>query len=124
MSGLVDGTSYTFTVRALTGAGWSTPSEPSNAVTPAEASDASIQITGTRTKRLAVVSGTTTGFGMGAMLTPWIRLSTAGAFEEGKITVLVSMNGTFTWERRMRPGRPLSVYFTGGGVRSNTLTLR
>ena len=42
----------------------------------------------------------------------------------GKITALVSMDGTFTWERRMRPGRPLSVYFTGGGVRSNTLTLR
>jgi len=24
----------------------------------------------------------------------------------------------------MRPGRPFAVYFTGGGVRSNTRTLR
>ena len=122
--GLTNGTSYTFTVQALTGAGWSAPSDPSNAVTPRAAPEPTITITGTRTAKLATVSGMATGFGMGAMLTPWIRLSNSGAFEEGKITVLVSMDGTFTWERRMRPGRPLSVYFTGGGVRSNTLTLR
>jgi len=122
--GLTNGTSYTFTVQALTGAGWSDPSSPSNAVTPTRAPEPSIVITGTRTQRLAAVSGTTTGFGMGAMLTPWIRLPGSGAFEQGKITVLVSMDGTFTWERRMRPGRPLAVYFSGGGVRSNTLTLR
>ena len=71
-----------------------------------------------------MASGTTTGFGMGARLTPWTRLSPSSAFNEGKITVLVSMDGTFTWERRMRPGRPLAVFFTGGGVKSNTLTLR
>ena len=124
VAGLTNGTPYTFAVKALTGAGWSDPSSPSNVVTPSRAPEPSILITGTRTQRLAAVSGTTTGFGMGAMLTPWIRLSGSGAFEQGKITVLVSMDGAFTWERRMRPGRPLSVYFTGGGVRSNTLTLR
>ena len=124
VSGLMNGTSYTFTVQALTGAGWSEPSSPSNPVTPSGVPEQSIVITGTRTQRLAAVSGTTTGFGMGAMLTPWIRLSPAGPFEQGKITVLVSMDGAFTWERRMRPGRPLAVYFTGGGARSNTLTLR
>ena len=123
IDGLANGTAYTFTVRALTGAGWSTASDPSNAVIPRPSPAQSILITGTRTGRLAVVSGSTTGFGMGAMLTPWIRLSMDGGFTPGKVEVLVSTESTFAWERRVRPGRPLSVYFAGGGVRSNTLVL-
>ena len=123
VSGLTNGTSYTFTVKALTGAGWSAASDPSNAVTPSRMPQPSILISGTRTKRIAMVSGTTTGFGMGAILTPWIRLSATGGFQKGKTTALVSAEGTFTWERGIRPGRPLSVYFTGDGVRSNTLLL-
>ena len=121
VAGLTNGTTYTFTVKALTGAGWSAASEPSNAVTPS--TGATITITGTRMKRVALVSGTTTCFGMGALLAPWIRLTPSGAFEQGKITVLVSGEGTFTWERRMPRSGLLAVYFESGGVRSNTVII-
>ena len=123
VAGLANGTSYTFTVQALTGAGWSEPSVPSNAVTPSKVPQASILITGTRTKRMATVSGTTVGFGMGGMLTPWIRLAQTQEFQPGKISVLVSADGTFAWKRRVPAGAGLEVYFTGGDATSNTLLL-
>ena len=123
VDGLTNGTAYTFTVKALTGAGWSAASEPSNAVVPS-ASDRSIVIAGSREGRRVVVSGTTTGFGMGGELNPWVRLSESGSFIPGKATGLVSADGTFTWERRMPRRGGISVYFEGGGVRSNTVVVR
>jgi hypothetical protein len=46
VTGLANGTSYTFTVRALNGAGWGAWSAPSNAVTPSPSVVKAIQITG------------------------------------------------------------------------------
>lgn len=79
-------------------------------------------VTGAREGRRVVVSGSTTGFGLGGMVTPWFRLS--GGFEKGSTSVLVSSDGSFTWQRRLAPGKVLAVYFEGGCVRSNVVVLR
>jgi hypothetical protein len=57
VEGLSNGTAYTFTVTALTGAGWSAKSEPSNAVTPRAKPRPCIVITGSREGDRIAVSG-------------------------------------------------------------------
>lgn len=115
VSGLRSGTSYTVTVRALNGIGWSLPSTPVKVP--------SITITGSRTGRGVSIAGVTTGLAASAELTPWIRLSGSGEFDRGRVNAAVSSDGTFAWSRRAPAGRTLAVYFEGGGVRSNTVVL-
>ena len=123
VAGLSNGTAYTFTVQALNGAGWSVPSATSNAVTPTAAPKASITITGAREGKRIVVSGSTTGFGIGGLVTP--RTSKGGAAYTSGRAVLVSMDGTFAWSRKASTRSTWRVYFTGSdGVRSNTVTIR
>ena len=120
---LSNGTAYTFTVKALTGAGWSAESSPSNAVVPRAPAKPTIVITGSRDGDRIAVSGTTTGFGMGGELKPWIRPAGKAAFTQGVATILVGVDGTFEWGRRA--GKQVSVYVQApdGSVRSNTVTL-
>jgi len=120
---LANGTSYTFTVRALTGAGWSPASEPSNAVTPEAAPRPSVVITGSREGKRIVIVGQTTGFGLGGTLRPWTRFPGQSTFTEGAATILVSTDGTFEWRRKT--GRKVSVYVqtSDASVRSNTVTI-
>ena len=121
VSDLTNGTTYTFTVQALTGAGWGTLSAPSNAVTPVENSKPTIAIEGKRTHRVVSVTGRTTGFGMGALVTPWLKRGAGQPFEQGK-DVLVDEQGNFRWSRRA--GAPtVWVYFTAAGTRSNELRM-
>ena len=121
ITGLTNGTAYTFTVRALTGAGWSASSAPSDAVTPAAPVRAAITITGARSGGVISVRGTTTGFGMGGIVTPWTSKNGA-AYISGR-EVLVSMAGTFDWSRQASARATWRVYFTGSeGVRSNTVS--
>ena len=124
ITSLTNGTAYTFSVKALTGAGWSVTSEPSNAVVPRASAGPSIVITGSRDGRRIEVSGSTTGFGMGGVLNPWVRLAGQSAYSEGSSQVLVSMDGTFAWSRTT--GKRASVYMQtpDGSVRSNTVTIR
>ena len=122
--GLTNGTPYTFTVEALTGAGWSVASDPSNAVVPRPQAKPSIVITGSRDGQRIQVAGSTTGFGMGAILNPWVRLAGKSAYSQGSAQVLVSMDGTFEWGRTT--GKTASVYMQtpDGSVRSNTVRIR
>ena len=124
VAGLTNGTAYAFTAQALTGAGWSAASDPSEAVTPVAVPRPTITITGAREGKRITVSGTTTGMGMGAILRPWVRLAGQSAYAQGSAEVLVSMDGTFAWSRRA--GREASVYMQtpDGSVRSNTVTIR
>ena len=124
VAGLTNGTAYTFTVKALTGAGWSAASDPSNAVTPRAEQRPTAMITGSREGRLITVTGTSTGLGMGAVLQPWVRLADMASFSQGSASILVSMDGTFDWERRT--GKKMAVYVAtpDGLLKSNTVTIQ
>lgn len=122
ISGLSNGTAYTFTVKALTGAGWSASSAPSSAVTPAARVAPTITITGAREGRQIAASGVTTGMGGGGLVTTWT--SRAGADWVRGREVAVSVDGGFAWSRRANPQATWRVHFTVDGYRSNTLTIR
>jgi len=123
VAGLVNGTSYTFTVRALNGAGWGASSASSDAVTPRAVARPTIVITGARDPgdpRFAVVRGVTTGL-VGEQVTPFVRFAGESEFSPGKGTRPVAGDGTFDWQRRT--ARRLVVYFTHESVKSNTVVI-
>lgn len=124
ITGLSNGTGYTFTVRALNGAGWGAESEASDLVTPRADVAASIVITGSRDARSARyvrVAGTTTGL-VGENLIPWMRFPRERQLRVGAVRPVVASDGTFTWSRRS--GKAISVYFSYGDVKSNTVVIR
>lgn len=124
LTGLTNGTSYTFVVRALTGAGWGAYSVASNAVVPRgddpPPATKSILITGSREGRVVTVVGQSTGL-IEASVTPFVRLRGATTFTQGVGTRPVDEGGAFTWQRST--GKRLSIYFTGSGAKSNTVTI-
>lgn len=128
VSGLTNGTIYTATVRALNGAGWGPSAAASASFTPQPSVTPSITITGTRAKVRGkpgvVVTGTTTGFGMGAILRPWIRFPGQTSYTQGTASILVDVQGGFTWERRTGKTIYISVRSEDGTVGSNRLLLR
>ena len=123
VSGLSNGTAYTFTVQALSGAGWSAASAPSNAVVPRASDTTGIVITGSRDGKRIVVKGSATGMGMGGELNPYLRLAGEFGFTQGSATILVNVDGSFEWSRRS--GKRVSVYIAtpDGSMRSNTVTI-
>ena len=128
ISGLRNGTTYTATVRALNGAGWGPDAAASAAFTPQPPVVPSITITGTRGevrgKPGVVVTGTTTGFGMGAILRPWTRFPGRTSYTEGSSSILVDVQGGFTWERRTAKTISISIRSEDRTVESNRLILR
>ena len=117
VTGLRNGTPYTFAVEALTGAGWSAPSAPSAAVTPVK--PRSIVITGIRKGPAIVISGTSAGMA-GQSLVVMVRLRGEKAFaERGEVTP--EERGNFTW--RTRAGKTVHVYVTGDGITSNRVKI-
>jgi hypothetical protein len=128
ISGLTNGTAYTATVRALNGAGWGPYSTASAAFTPLPSVSPSITITGTRAevrgKPGIAVTGTTTGFGMGAILRPWIRFPGQTSYTQGTASILVDVQADFTWQRRTGKTIYISIRSEDNTVESNRLILR
>jgi YVTN family beta-propeller protein len=123
VTGLTNGTTYTFTVRALNGAGWGSYSTPSAPVTPNAEAKKSIQIIGSRDAsdtRRVVVNGVTTGL-VGAQVRPFIRFPGQSGYSPGTGVRTVAEDGTFRWQRRT--GKKIYVYFTSGDVRSERVII-
>ena len=122
VTGLANGTAYTFTVRALNGAGWGSDSAPSNAVTP-QAVVKAIQITGSRNAsdtRVVRVTGSTTDL-VGEQVTPWVRFPGQTTFTAGTGVRTVASDGRFAWSRAT--GKRVHVYFAHGSIKSNTVVI-
>ena len=114
ITGLTNATDYTFTVRALNGAGWGPWSTPSATVTPTAPATPTLVITGTRGqvrgKPGILITGTSTAMGPGAILRPWLRFPGQTTYTEGTAQILIDTNGTFTWQRTT--GKKTYLYLT------------
>jgi alpha-tubulin suppressor-like RCC1 family protein len=123
VTGLTNGTTYTFTVKALSGAGWGASSAPSNAVTPQAPPPPpkpSILITGSRDGQRITVTGTAMHL-TSQTVRPWIKFPGQPTYSEGAAVIPVSADGTFTWSRRS--GKKIYVYIAHGTARSNMVTI-
>lgn len=63
--------------------------------------------------------GTTGGIDPGVRLTPWIRYAGQGSFKEGRATILVQGDGSFTWTRQIRKDKRLVAYVSYTPTDSN-----
>lgn len=119
VTGLVNNTTYTASVRALNGAGWGPFSTVSASFTPTAPVTPSILISGTRQdvrgRPGVVVQGRTTAMA-GQSVTPRVRLAGQVSYASG-LARTVSESETFTWQRRT--GKKVYVSFVGDSVRSN-----
>jgi predicted outer membrane repeat protein len=123
ITGLTPGTPYRVTVRALNGAGWSTFSAPSDPVTPLAPTPQAIVISGTRDSadpRVVKVNGTSTGL-IGAVVTPFVKLSGQTSYSEGRGTRTVDSQGRFDWQRKT--GKKTYVFFMSDDVASNRVII-
>ncbi len=120
VTGLKNGTTYTFTVKALSGAGWGESSTPSNAVTPTAPPTPTITITGSRDGQRITVTGTPMHL-TSQTVRPWLRFPGETTYSEGAAVIPISANGSFTWSRKT--GKKTYVYVAHGTTRSNTVTI-
>ena len=118
ITGLTNGMRYTFTVKALNGAGWSPESAPSNAVTPKATAKPSILIAGSRDGSTIRVDGTTTD--LTGNVTPWVKFPGQTRYTEGTARPVITDNA-FTWSRRAN--KKAYVYFAHDATKSNTVTI-
>jgi hypothetical protein len=64
-------------------------------------------------------SGSSAGVEAGTRLTPWIRYSGQSQFQEGRATITVQSDGSFTWTRKIRTNRSLTAYVSWTDIDSN-----
>lgn len=120
IDGLTPDLPYTFTVRALNGAGWGAWSEPSEALTWPEEEPTSIIVTGGRTTgRYIEFTGTITGT-MPDSLRPMITFQGRTTPIMGRV-VVPAPDGTFTWSRRL--ARAATIAFIAGEVSSSPIEI-
>lgn len=126
LTGLTNGTDYSITVSALSGAGWSLESIPVVAV-PQSSTPASVQITALprtvdgRHDRIAV-TGSVVSLTDGMVLRPYLQIENQQAKVMGKARVKVAQDGTIRWQRKIKPHRDVTVYFMVNGIKSNSVT--
>ena len=127
VSGLTNGTPYSFQVRALNGAGWGPWSAASDPVTPDAPVATSILITGSRGevrgKPGVIVTGTSTGLGMGAIVRPMVKFPGQTSYTQGTASILVDEAGDFTWQRRTSKKIYVYVKTEDGTARSNRVII-
>lgn len=127
VSGLVNGTSYTFAVRSRNASGWGPWSSATTSIAPNATPERSIVISGVltkvRNKPGIAVSGITTELSAGTALRPWIRLRGSSKFRQGSARVIVNEGGTFSWQRVN--GKKAAVFFQleAGELRSNRVQI-
>jgi len=127
ITGLTNGTAYTFRVQALSGAGWGEWSPESAPVTPMALAAPTISIIGTRAHHGGRAVITVTGdsnLAQGTVLHPWIKRPRERAFTQGSAAILADEAGSFTWSRRA--AGPVTVYVRtiDGSARSNRIAIR
>jgi len=66
------------------------------------------------------VTGTTTHL-TGVTLTPWFQFAGRTTYTQGKATVTVASDGTFTWTRKT--SKQTQIYFTHDTTESNTVVI-
>jgi hypothetical protein len=69
------------------------------------------------------ISGTTTGFRLGAEVVPFFKLAGQESYTAGTVNAVIKIDGSFTWER---PGAKRAyVYFqsANGEIKSNRITI-
>jgi hypothetical protein len=127
VTGLANGTAYTFAVSARNAVGWGPPSGASASVTPTAPVVPSLTLL--KGKRVAddrhdriTTRGTSVGVPAGVRLTPWIRFGTTGEFRQGKAKIKVDEQGGFRWSRLVRKDRTLVAYVTYVDLESNRVT--
>jgi hypothetical protein len=123
VTGLTNSTTYTFTVRALSGAGWGANATPSNAVTPVSPPPPpkpSILITGSRDEQRITVTGTSMHL-TSQTVRPWIRFPGETTFSQGSAIIPIAADGSFTWSRKA--SKRAYVYVAHGTTRSNSVTI-
>lgn len=118
--GLTPGTAYTFTVKALTGAGWSPTSPASNEVTPVRVT---ITIAGARDGRRITISGSAAGLEAGSVVQVWVKLAGQRSHVEMPSDVLLSDGGNLEWTRRASKSASIFLQTSDGAVRSNTVVI-
>ena len=124
VSGLSNGTSYTFMVRALNGAGWGPWSVASDPVTPSGKAASLALVKGERVaqnrgKDRIRATGSAVGIPAGTLLTPYVRLSGQSSFSRGKASITVASDGSFRWTRLVNKAKRVAAYVAWEDVESN-----
>lgn len=68
--------------------------------------------------------GESGGLAPGERLTPYLRYAGKKVFVKGAATIKVQADGTFTWSRKIRPGKGLTLYVAWNATESNKVVWR
>ena len=128
ISGLTNGSEYSFRVRALSGAGWSTWSAASDVAIPTHAIEPTLTLSRqSRSTSIVTLSGSAVAIADGQKVR--IRVSVAKSKGRGwkryrTITAIRLADGGFTVDVTMRGKRMRVLAKTSGAPRSNIIVLR